>query len=173
MKPFLCLAAAVLLSACATRHPPLPTVDAVDLQRYYGTWYEIARLPNRFQSMCASDVQATYRPAGKDVSVVNRCRTQDGKTEQADGVAKVVADSHGAKLRVSFFRPFYGDYWILDLDPAYRWVLVGEPGRKYAWVLAREPQLDEATLQALLSRAAALGFDRQAFIRTPHTATAR
>jgi apolipoprotein D and lipocalin family protein len=173
MKPFLCLAAAVLLSACATQHPPLPTVDAVDLQRYYGTWYEIARLPNRFQSMCASDVEATYRPAAKGISVVNRCRTRDGKTEQADGVARVVADSHGAKLRVSFFRPFYGDYWILDLDPAYRWVLVGEPGRRYAWVLAREPQLDEATLQALLSRAAALGFDREAFIRTPHTATAR
>jgi apolipoprotein D and lipocalin family protein len=83
-----------------------------------------------------------------------------------------VAGSQGARLRVSFFRPFYGDYWVLELDPAYRWVLVGEPSRKYAWVLARDPELDDATLDALLARAAALGFDRKAFIRTPHS-TAR
>lgn len=77
--------------------------------------------------------------------------------------------SRGTKLQVSFFRPFYGDYWILELDPEYRWVLVGEPGRNYAWVLAREPKLDDATLEALLTRASALGFDRQAFLRTLHT----
>jgi apolipoprotein D and lipocalin family protein len=170
MKRFLCLAAAILLAACTSRHAPLPTVQAVDLARYYGTWYEIARLPNSFQSMCASDIRATYRPDGENVSVLNQCRTADGKLEQADGIAKVVAGSQGAKLRVSFFRPFYGDYWVLDLDPAYRWVLVGEPSRKYAWVLAREPELDEATLDALLTRAAALGFERQAFIHTPHSA---
>jgi apolipoprotein D and lipocalin family protein len=170
MKRFIGLAAAALMLACSPSHPPLPTVESVELGRYYGTWYEIARLPNSFQSMCASDIRATYRPDGENVSVLNQCRTADGKLEQADGIAKVVAGSQGAKLRVSFFRPFYGDYWVLDLDPAYRWVLVGEPSRKYAWVLAREPELDEATLEALLSRAAALGFDRQAFIRTPHSA---
>jgi apolipoprotein D and lipocalin family protein len=101
--------------------------------------------------------------------VINQCRTADGTIEQADGMANVVEGSQGAKLRVSFFRPFYGDYWILDLDPDYRWVLVGEPGRKYAWILAREQQLDQATLEALLARAAALGFDRRAFLFTPHT----
>ncbi len=176
MKSFLYLVsmgAAVFLVACATPHPPLPTVQAVDLDRYYGAWYEIARLPNRFQAMCVADTQATYRPDGQAVTVVNRCRTASGKIEQADGVAKVVPGSQGAKLRVSFFRPFYGDYWILDLDPDYRWVLVGEPGRKYAWILAREPKLDEATLEALLARAAALGFDRQAFIRTPQVSAGR
>ena len=89
----------------------------------------------------------------------------------ARGIARVVEGSGNGKLRVSFFRPFYGDYWILALDPGYRWVLVGEPGRSYAWILAREPKLDEATLEALLTRAAALGFDRQAFLRTPHTST--
>ena len=172
MKRFLCLAAVVLLAACTTPHAPLPTVQAVDLARYYGTWYEIARLPNSFQSMCASDIRATYRADGENVSVLNQCRTADGKLEQADGIAKVVAGSQGARLRVSFFRPFYGDYWVLELDPAYRWVLVGEPSRKYAWVLARESELDDATLDALLARAAALGFDRDAFIRTPHN-TAR
>jgi apolipoprotein D and lipocalin family protein len=172
MKSLLCsmvIGTTALLAACAPTYPSLPTVHAVDLDRYYGTWYEIARLPNRFQAMCVSDTQATYRPDGNQVTVVNRCRTADGKFEQADGVAKVVAGSHGAKLRVSFFRPFYGDYWILDLDPDYRWVLVGEPSRKYAWILARQPRLDDATREALLNRAATLGFDRRAFVSTPHT----
>ena len=164
------LSTAALLAAC-TAPAPLPTVRLVDLDRYYGTWYEIARLPNRFQSMCASDTQASYHPDGKHVAVVNQCRTADGSVKQAKGIAKVVAGSQCAKLRVSFFRPFYGDYWILELDPDYRWVLVGEPDRKYAWILARTPKLDEATLEALLNRASELGFDRQAFLRTPHSAT--
>ena len=166
------IAAAALLAACTSTHLPLATVQAVDLDRYYGTWYEIARLPNRFQAMCVSDTRATYRPDGKAVKVVNRCRTASGKIEQADGIAKVVAGSQGARLRVSFFRPFYGDYWILDLDPDYRWVLVGEPGHHYAWILARQPKLDAATLEALLARAAVLGFDRHAFIMTPQTSAA-
>jgi apolipoprotein D and lipocalin family protein len=85
----------------------------------------------------------------------------------------VVEGSHGAKLRVSFFRPIYGDYWILDLDPDYRWVLVGEPSRKYAWILARAPDLDAATQETLLTRAAELGFDRQAFVSTPHAGQSR
>lgn len=159
-----------LLSACASSsHSPLPTVQSVDLNRYSGTWYEIAMLPNRFQAMCVADTRALYRPDGEAVSVTNQCRTVDGKTEQAEGVAKVVEGSQGAKLRVSFFRPFYGDYWVLELDPDYRWALVGEPSRKYAWILARDTSLDPATLERLLARAEALGFDRQAFVRTPHT----
>lgn len=170
MKPVryaIVIAAAMLGSGCVTSHPPLPTVEAVDLNRYYGTWHEIARLPNSFQSMCASDTQATYRPDGKDMSVLNQCRTAEGDLKQVEGIAKVVPGSNGAKLRVSFFRPFYGDYWILALDPDYRWVLVGESGRKYAWVLAREPRLDRATLDTVLAQAEALGFDRQAFLTTP------
>jgi len=170
-RHFVALFAAALLAACAAPPPPLPTVRAVELGRYYGAWYEIARLPNRFQSMCVSDTRATYQPDGKDVAVLNQCRTENGKVEQASGIAKVVEGSHGAKLRVSFFRPFYGDYWILDLDPDYRWVLIGEPGRNYAWVLARQPTLEATTLEALLARAAKLGFDRAAFVRTPHTLT--
>ena len=157
-----------LLAACSTPHTPLPTAQSVELDRYYGTWYEIALLPNRFQAMCVSDTRALYRREGDHVSVVNQCRTADGTIEQAEGIAKVVADSKGAKLRVSFFRPFYGDYWILELDPDYRWALIGEPGRTYAWILAREPSLDAATLERLLARAAALGFDREAFVRTRH-----
>lgn len=161
-----------LLSACAsTSHPPLPTVQSVDLNRYYGIWYEIALLPNPFQAMCVADTRALYSPDGEAVSVTNQCRTADGKTEQANGIAKVVEGSQGAKLRVSFFRPFYGDYWVLELDPDYRWALVGEPSRKYAWILARDTSIDPATLERLLARAEALGFNRQAFVRTPHTAS--
>jgi apolipoprotein D and lipocalin family protein len=167
-NPFMLFVAA-LLAGCASSHPPLPTVQSVDLGRYYGTWHEIARLPNWFQSRCVSDTQADYRRDGENVSVVNQCRTADNSIEQVNGIAKVVEGSGGAKLRVSFFRPFYGDYWILDLDPDYRWVLVGEPGRRYAWILARDKTLDAATLDRLLARAEVLGYDRHAFIQTPQT----
>jgi len=146
---------------------PLPTVESVDLSRYMGDWYEIALLPNRFQSMCVADTQASYRLDGDVVRVRNRCRKADGGIEEANGIAKVVEGSRNAKLRVSFFRPFYGDYWILALDPNYRWVLIGEPSRAYGWVLSRTPQLDDASLQIAFDKAAALGFDRAAFRRTP------
>jgi apolipoprotein D and lipocalin family protein len=159
------------LTGCALEPAiPLPTVTSVDLARYTGAWYEIALLPNRFQAMCVADTQARYRLDGDVIRVTNRCRTMAGAIEEANGIAKVVEGSGNAKLRVSFFRPFYGDYWILALDPEYRWVLIGEPSRTYGWVLARTPDLDDASLQIALGRAAALGFDRGAFRRTPQTA---
>jgi apolipoprotein D and lipocalin family protein len=166
--------ALALLFACSagcTLRPttPLPTVVSVDLARYMGEWYEIALLPNSFQSMCVADTQASYRLDGDVVRVRNRCRKAGGGIEEANGIAKVVEGSHNAKLRVSFFRPFYGDYWILALDPDYRWVLIGEPSRKYGWVLSRTPTLDDASLQIALDRAASLGFDREAFRRTPQS----
>ncbi|MFP5407719.1 MAG: lipocalin family protein [Gammaproteobacteria bacterium] len=163
------LVASLILGACTTAHPPLPTVEAVNLDRYVGTWYEVARLPNWFQEKCVADTRATYRQENARITVLNECRTAAGTFDQAKGIAHAVEGSGNAKLRVSFFRPFYGDYWILALDPDYRWVLVGEPGRDYAWILARTPQLDAATLEALLAQAASLGFDRQAFQMTPHT----
>jgi apolipoprotein D and lipocalin family protein len=169
LLPLLAVFAAAL-AGCTTATAPLPTVARVDLARYAGTWYEIALLPNRFQSMCVADTRATYRPQGGRIAVLNQCRNAEGETEAAEGTAKVVDGSQGAKLKVSFFRPFYGNYWILELDPEYRWVLVGEPGRDYAWILARTPTLDEDTLQRLLARAAELGFDRDAFVRSPQTA---
>jgi apolipoprotein D and lipocalin family protein len=143
---------------------PLHTVESIDLARYMGDWYEIALLPNRFQSRCT---QAGYRLDGDVVRVRNRCRKADGAIEEANGVAKVVEGSLNAKLRVSFFRPFYGDYWILAIDQDYRWVLIGEPSRTYGWVLSRTPNLDDTSLRVALDKAAALGFDRTAFRRTP------
>lgn len=169
MRSLLCLSLALLAGTAAAAEAPLPTVASVDLSRYTGAWYEIARLPNRFQRQCVADTQARYRQDGNRVEVVNRCRTAEGKIDEAKGQAKIVEGSGNAKLRVSFFWPFYGDYWVLSLDPAYSQVLVGEPGRDYAWVLSRTRQMDEAQLQALLDRAAALGFDRKAFLRTPQT----
>lgn len=169
----LVIVASLILGACTTAHPPLPTVETVNLDRYVGTWYEIARLPNGFQKKCVADTRATYRQEDARIAVLNECRTAGGTFDQAKGIAHAVEGSRNAKLRVSFFRPFYGDYWVLALDPDYRWVLVGEPSRKYAWVLAREPGLDAATLDVLLAKADALGFRRQAFLATPHTAPRR
>ncbi len=156
-------------SQAAAEPAALPTVAAVDLQRYAGAWYEIALLPNRFQKQCVADTQARYRLDGERVEVINRCRTAKGEVDRTAGHAKVVEGSANAKLKVTFFWPFYGNYWVLDLDSDYRHVLIGEPSRKYAWVLSRTPQMDEAVLQKLLDRATELGFDRAAFQRTPQT----
>lgn len=158
----------ILVAGCATT-PPLPTVAQVDLDRYLGTWYEIALIPNRFQEQCVSDTQAEYRRDGEAILVLNRCRTASGEEESATGIARVVAGSGNAQLRVSFFRPFYGDYWVLALDPDYRWVLVGEPRRRYGWILSRTPALDPAVLKTLLDRAEALGYARDAFRPSPQS----
>jgi apolipoprotein D and lipocalin family protein len=141
--------------------PPPPVVASVDVQRYLGTWYQQALIPNRFQSMCASNTR-------KDLSVLNQCTGVDGKPEVATGVAKIVEGSNNAKLRVSFFRPFYGDYWVLALDPDYQWVLVGDPTRQYGWVLSRNLSLDGATYAQILDRAVALGYEKSRFQRSLH-----
>ena len=167
----LALVAALCVTSCTSMvAAPLPTVAAVDVPRYMGRWYEIAKLPNRFQASCASDTVARYRLRGDGVEVLNRCRRVDGSVNSIRGSAKVVAGAGGARLRVSFFWPIYGDYWVLALDPSYETVLVGEPSRKYAWILSRSPVLDDVRLQALLARAQALGFDRDAFVRTRQAA---
>lgn len=155
-------------SAAASDHAPLPTVPAVDLDRYLGTWYEIALLPNRFERKCVSDAQAQYSMYEVGIRVLNRCRTADGGIDTAKGRAKVVPGSSNAKLRVTFFWPFYGDYWILALDPNYSEVLVGTPDRRYGWILARNRDLPESRVKALLERASILGFDATAFKRVTH-----
>jgi apolipoprotein D and lipocalin family protein len=167
----LALVVSVGLIGCTSVPPaPLPTVASVELPRYMGSWYEIAKLPNRFQGSCASDTVATYRLKDEGVEVINRCRHADGSVVSIQGRAKVVPGSAGSRLRVSFFWPIYGDYWVLALDPDYQAALIGEPSRQYAWILSRSTTLDESRLQALLARAQALGFDRAAFVRTPQTA---
>ena len=136
-----------------TEERRVTTVTAVDLERYAGLWYEVAKIPNRFQKQCARGTTAEYtlREDGR-ISVVNRCFKNDGSLDDANGVAKVIDTSTNAKLEVSFvsflgWRPFWGDYWVIGLDENYEWVVVGTPDRKYGWVLARTPTLDESTMQ--------------------------
>jgi len=145
---------------------PLATVASVDLARYAGTWFEAARTPNWFQKNCAADVRAIYTVEGPArLRVVNQCRVASGKTSIAKGRAKVGAST--AKLRVSFFWPFFGDYWVLELDPEYRWVVVGEPERKNLWILTREQNPPEELVQRLTELAAKKGYDVSKLVRTP------
>jgi apolipoprotein D and lipocalin family protein len=169
-----------LAAAQAHTPPPVRAVPFVDLDRYAGDWFEIARLPNRFQRQCVGDVRARYerRPDGR-VDVVNRCRTPEGETE-ARGVARVVDEQTFAKLKVRFAPTWlswlptvWGDYWIIGLASDYSWAVVGAPGRDYLWILARAPHLDDASTAA--ARAAALdnGFDVTRLVPTSHTGVAR
>ncbi len=153
-----------------SKEATVQVVPAVDLTRYVGKWYEIARLPAWFQRDCTGDTTATYtlRPDGK-ITVLNECRKADGRMKSAKGVAKLASkEGPNSKLKVTFFWPFYGDYWILDLDPEYRWAVVGEPNRKYLWILSRTPELDREVYEQLVERAAKQGYDVSRLIVTGH-----
>jgi len=143
----LALGGATLLAACATLPPPT-TVPSVDLSRYAGEWYEVEAFPTWFQRGCTG-ARATYTPqADGTIRVINTC-------QRSDRTARI----NNSKLKVRFFWPFEGDYWILDLDPAYRWAAVGTPNRKYLWILSRTPQLDPALLARIRTRLASQGYD--------------
>jgi apolipoprotein D and lipocalin family protein len=133
-----------------------------------GKWYEIAHLPARFQEGC-SDTTATYA-LSKDgsISVLNEC-IKNGKVKKAKGKAKVVDKSSGAKLKVTFFRPFYGDYWIIKLGNDYDYAVVGTPNRKYLWILSRTPQMDDKLFSTLIEFAKSKGFNVENLIRTSHS----
>lgn len=146
---------------------PLETIPALDIPRYMGTWYEIAKYPNRFQRKCAKDTRADYQLAeAGQVTVTNRCRTADGETIEAMGLARQIGPASSPKLQVRFapawlsFLPFvWGNYWVIDLDEAYQLVAISEPGRDYLWILARSPTVNAGDYDALLARLAARGFD--------------
>ncbi|MET0545059.1 MAG: lipocalin family protein [Caulobacterales bacterium] len=134
---------------------------SVDVQAYQGRWYELARFDNRFERGCEGvTADYTLRPNG-ELKVVNTCRkgAPDGPVKQAKGWAKVVPDSGNAKLKVSFFGPFFGDYWVLDHADDYAWTIVGEPTGGYLWIMARNPRPDAETIATLKARATALGYD--------------
>ena len=158
----------LILASCSgiKSSPPLQTVAWVDLVRYAGTWYEIARLPMWFQRHCI-DSKAVYaiRPDGK-IGVHNECVTDVGGLDQVDGIATVVDTKTNARLAVTFDNFFArlvgpsreGNYWIIDLDPDYQTALVGTPDRRYLWILSRSPHLDEATYQRVVAKAQQFGF---------------
>jgi apolipoprotein D and lipocalin family protein len=162
----------VLLAGTSTMAADLPltTVASVDLERYVGKWYEIARYANRFERKCISDVTATYSSlAGGKIRVVNACKDKDGKITEANGKAKIVDSKTNAKLKVTFFWPFYGDYWIVDLAPDYSYAVVSEPKREYLWVLAREPEMAPAAYEQILEKVRGLGLNPAKLVKTPHT----
>lgn len=166
----LALGVAWTLAACAAPpvnrdvRVPIGHVAAIEPARYAGRWYEIARLPNAFERNCAG-VTADYavREDGR-ISVRNTCRAgaPDGPARVAEGVARIVDPQTNARLRVRFFGPFEGDYWVLDRAEDYAWSLVGEPSGRYLWILAREPVISDALRADLLALLAARGYRTEA-----------
>jgi len=158
----------------------LQTVKKVDLQKYAGRWYEVARLPNKFQKDCSGNVTANYKlNADQTIEVVNRCR-EEGKTKpkEATGVARIAKEDNGsnsvlevrfAPAILSFIGAVWGDYRIIALDSKYSYVMVGSNDRKYLWILSRRPTLGANTYNRLLKDAAKQGFDPGRVVRTPQT----
>lgn len=160
MKRLFIIALLASQSLMAADLPPVQSVPQVDLARYVGTWHEVARFPMYFQNQCVGDVTANYSQMdnGK-IKVLNRCRTQDGDFTEAEGSAGVVDNTNNSQLKVSFFWPFRSDYWIIGLDPEYRWAVVGNPDRKYLWILSRSKTMTPSDLAAAKASAIAQGFD--------------
>lgn len=167
MKHYLLILLAVMIFSPVNAQTKPTVVSSVDLNRYKGLWYEIARLPNYFERKlkCAS---ATYtlRDDGK-ITVVNKGNyiSDPQKSNSAKGVAWIPDKNSPAKLKVRFFWPFSGNYWIMELDKDYKYVLVGEPSFKYLWILARERKIDEKTYQMLLKKAVENGYDLKSIIK--------
>jgi apolipoprotein D and lipocalin family protein len=150
-------------------HSPLKVVPHVNLKKYVGTWYEIARYPHRFQKDCfASQATYTLREDG-NIGVLNECRkgSPDGEMSSVKGKAWVVDPQTNAKLKVSFFWPFSGDYWIIDLGQDYEYAVVGHPSREYLWILSRTPEMDEALYNRILENLRDQAYDTSKLIRTP------
>lgn len=166
---------AVALAAAPADARPLATIASLDVPRYAGTWYEVAKFPNYFQRKCVGFTTATYSVMddGK-LQVVNRCRLADGSEDVAAGVARQPDGPGSPKLKVrfaprilSFIPMVWGDYWIVDLDKDYQLAAVSEAKREYLWILARTPTVDKASYDALLSRLAAQGLDVSKLVATP------
>jgi apolipoprotein D and lipocalin family protein len=161
-------------SSEANPRSDLATIPSLDLPRYLGEWYEIAKFPNRFQRKCTGFTKATYTalPDGR-VRVENRCRLADGSTDVAIGVARQVGAANSPRLKVrfapallSFIPMVWGDYWIIDLDKDYGLAAVSEPGRDYLWILSRTPTVSKPAYDALVARLSGQGLDVRKLVRT-------
>lgn len=150
------------------------TVQSVDLNKYAGVWYEIARYPNKFQDQCISNVTAEYIiEKDGDIKVINKCKTATGEIDEAKGEARIKDKRTNAKLEVrfapkilSFIPNVWGNYWILDLGRDYDYALVGSPDRKYLWVLSRTPQIDGAKYENMMKIAKDEGFNPDKLVKT-------
>lgn len=165
MKYLFIAALTLIFVACSSPKAPLSTVKQVQIDKYLGTWYEIARYDQFFERGC-SNVSATYTLKDNgDINVLNSCTKADGEISLAEGSAYAI-DKTNAKLKVSFFWPFYGDYWVLMLDENYTYAVIGEPSRKYFWILSRTKILDEKIKKDILLNMSQLKYDEKQLIWT-------
>jgi len=149
----------LLFTACGRGERPLDTVDHVDLEKYMGKWYEIERLPNKFEAglKCVT-AEYTLQEDG-NIKVLNSgIEEESGELKSSQGIAKSANDESPGELKVSFFRPFYGDYFIMELDENYQYVLVGAPSRDFLWILSRTPNFNDQIAQELKQNALTQGF---------------
>ncbi len=153
---------------------PLKTVKYVDLKKYAGLWYEVAKIPNSFQDQCIKGTTAKYiLMEDGEIKVINSCIDEDGEVDDADGIARIADRKSNAKLEVSFFsifgwRPVWGDYWIIGLDENYNWAIVGTPSRKYGWVLSRTPKLENETMEKIFLILKDQGYNPKSFEISKH-----
>lgn len=170
----LALSLVAMMGACAATTterlglPPLQTVAKVDLSRYTGTWFEIASYPQRFQKGCTGTTATYTLGDGGEIAVLNRCRkgSLQGKEATATGRARVVDTTSNAKLEVTFFWPFWGDYWIIDRGRDYEYAVVGHPGRDYLWILSRTRTMEQSVYEGILSRLRAKGYPLERLQKT-------
>ena len=160
------LLAALVVPCAVGADTQLQTVAHVDLDRYVGKWYELARYPNRFERECDRNVTAEYTKQSSGIHVVNSCVKADGKVKRSEGHAKVEDEATNAKLAVTFFWPFYGKYWVIDLGPNYEYAVVGEPSRKYLWILSRTNSIPDAKYKEITQQLQAKGYDPNKLVRT-------
>jgi apolipoprotein D and lipocalin family protein len=172
MRKFLFLIVVSIFTVHGQSKDPV-TVDFVDLNKYIGKWYEIAKIPNRFQKQCVKNTTAQYSfKENGDIEVVNSCVDKDGETDKATGTAKVVDKNSNAKLEVSFLRIlgvhlFWGDYWIIGLDDEYSYAVIGTPNRKYGWILSRTPELSSDKLAEANKILERNGYNKNDFVDSP------
>jgi apolipoprotein D and lipocalin family protein len=169
--PVLTLIGVCLLSASplAAQQGAVTPVSSVDLKRYSGKWFEIARLPTKFQKQCVGNTTTTFNTMTQNgqLQVLNTCLQKSGKIDQLRGEAKVIDASTNAKMKVSFPKFSSDSFWVLDLDPNYQYAVVGNPDREYLWILSRAPQMDDGTYQQILRRLERMGFKPNKLVKTP------
>ncbi len=167
---FLFMAIQLFGQSADTKEPQ--TVEKVALGKYIGKWFEIAKIPNRFQRNCAKNTTATYSMnENGTIKVINRCVEEDGEIDEAEGVARITDTLSNAKLEVSFvsflgWRPFWGAYWIIGLDENYQWAIVGHPERKYGWILSRTKSISKNTKSKIFSILKSQGYNTNEFEMT-------
>jgi apolipoprotein D and lipocalin family protein len=149
--------------------PELKTVPFVDIERYLGKWYEIARYPHSFEEGCYGSTAFYEKISNDEIKVTNQCREDDpdGELNEAVGKAFVADKNSNAKLKVQFFWPFKGDYWIINLDDNYQHAMVSEPDRQFLWILSRNPKMNPMVLEKLKENLVKKGFDLSYLIMTP------